>query len=54
MRKVLRDQKLRTRAERDFWHLYYLKLLPAETSEYVPKIIAVAIVGNNPREFGLE
>jgi hypothetical protein len=54
MRKVLRDQKLRTRAERDFWHLYYLKLLPNETLEYVPKIIAVAIVGNNPREFGLE
>lgn len=54
LRKILREKKLRTRAERDFWHLYYLKLLPEETMEYVPKIIAAAIIGNNPREFGLE
>lgn len=54
MRKILRERKLRRRSERDFWHLYYLKLLPEETLEYVPRIVAAAIIGRNPREFGLD
>jgi hypothetical protein len=30
--------------KRDFWHLYRLKYLPEETREYVPKVLAAAIV----------
>ena len=40
--------------KRDFWHLYRLKKLPEETLEYVPQILAAAIVGNNPKKYGLE
>lgn len=39
---------------RDFWHLYRMKLLPAETMEYVPKILAAAVVSSNPQRYGLE
>jgi soluble lytic murein transglycosylase-like protein len=38
---------------RDFWHLYRMKLLPTETMEYVPKILAAAVVCNNPQRYGL-
>lgn len=54
MRQILREKKLRRRHERDFWNLYYLKLLPEETLEYVPRIIAAAIVGRNPAKYGLD
>lgn len=36
--------------ERDFWHIR--SCLPAETKEFPPKIIATAIIGNNPEAFG--
>jgi len=36
--------------ERDFWHVR--SCLPVETKEFPPKIIAVAIIGNNPEAFG--
>ncbi len=57
VRRVLR-QVARTpggfkKSKRDFWHLYRLKLLPEETREYVPKILAAAIVCNNPQKYGL-
>jgi soluble lytic murein transglycosylase-like protein/pSer/pThr/pTyr-binding forkhead associated (FHA) protein len=39
--------------KRDFWHLYRLKKLPEETREYVPKILAAAIVCTNPQRYGL-
>jgi soluble lytic murein transglycosylase-like protein len=57
VRRVLR-QVARTpggfkKSRRDFWHLYRLKLLPEETREYVPKILAAAIVCNNPERYGL-
>jgi len=35
---------------RDFWHIR--SCLPRETQEYPPKVIAAAIIGNNPMEFG--
>jgi membrane-bound lytic murein transglycosylase D len=41
------------KANRDFWHLYRLKKLPEETREYVPRILAAAIIGNNPARYGL-
>lgn len=40
--------------KRDFWHLYRLKLLPEETREYVPRVLAAAIVLGNPGKYGLE
>lgn len=40
--------------KRDFWHLYRLKKLPEETREYVPKVLAAAIVCSNPQRYGLE
>ena len=57
VRRVLR-QVARTpggfkKSKRDFWHLYRLKLLPEETREYVPKILAAAIVCSNPERYGL-
>jgi pSer/pThr/pTyr-binding forkhead associated (FHA) protein/soluble lytic murein transglycosylase-like protein len=39
---------------RDFWHLYRLRKLPEETREYVPKVLAAAIVSMNPHKHGLE
>jgi membrane-bound lytic murein transglycosylase D len=41
------------RSKRDFWHLYRLKLLPEETREYVPKILAAAIACSKPEKYGL-
>ena len=40
--------------KRDFWHLYRVKKLPPETREYVPKVLAAAIVASNPGRYGLE
>jgi soluble lytic murein transglycosylase-like protein len=37
--------------KRDFWHLYRLKLLPEETRDYVPKVIAAAIILSNPDKY---
>ncbi len=39
--------------KRDFWHLYRLKLLPDETREYVPRVLAAAIVSANAQKYGL-
>ncbi len=41
------------REKRDFWHLYRLRLLPAETMEYVPRVLAAAVVASNPERYGL-
>lgn len=40
--------------KRDFWHLYRLKRLPAETMDYVPRVLAAAVVCNDPVRYGLE
>ena len=40
--------------KRDFWHLYRLKRLPAETMDYVPRVLAAAVVCNDPQRYGLE
>ena len=37
----------------DFWQLYRLNALPAETKNYVPGIIAAAIMAKNPQLYGL-
>ncbi|MBC7713373.1 MAG: transglycosylase SLT domain-containing protein, partial [Rhizobacter sp.] len=38
----------------DFWHLTKGKYLKAETKDYVPKIMALAIIGKNLKSFGFE
>lgn len=38
--------------QRNFWYLYRLRALPAETREYVPKVFAAIIIGRNPERFG--
>jgi hypothetical protein len=38
--------------QRNFWYLYRVRALPNETREYVPKVIAVLIIGRNPEHFG--
>ncbi len=53
LRKVAQTPGGFKKSKRDFWHLYRLKLLPEETREYVPKILAAAIVCSNPERYGL-
>jgi len=38
--------------QRNFWYLYRIRALPAETREYVPKVFAAIIIGRNPQHFG--
>ena len=38
----------------DFWELYRRNMLPKETKEYVPKILAAVIMAKNPVKYGLD
>jgi soluble lytic murein transglycosylase-like protein len=38
--------------QRNFWYLYRVGALPAETREYVPKVIAAMIIGRHPPRYG--
>ena len=38
----------------DFWELYRRNVLPGETKNYVPGIIAAIIMAKNPAQYGLE
>jgi len=38
----------------DFWELYNRGVLPKETRNYVPIILAVTIMAKNPKQYGLE
>ncbi len=38
----------------DFWELYNRNVLPRETKNYVPIILAVTIMAKNPSQYGLE
>ncbi|MCW5633713.1 MAG: transglycosylase SLT domain-containing protein [Rubrivivax sp.] len=53
LRQVAREPGGFRKDKRDFWHLYRLKLLPEETREYVPRVLAAAIVGSNAQKYGL-
>ena len=37
----------------DFWELYRRGVLPKETQNYVPIILAVTIIAKNPEQYGL-
>lgn len=53
LRHVAQDPGGFRKDKRDFWHLYRLKLLPEETREYVPRVLAAAIISNNAQKYGL-
>jgi membrane-bound lytic murein transglycosylase D len=38
----------------DFWQLYRRNVLPKETKNYVPIILALTIISKNPGQYGLE
>ncbi len=38
----------------DFWELYRRNVLPRETRNYVPIILAVTIMAKNPKQYGLD
>ncbi len=38
----------------DFWELYQRNVLPKETRNYVPIILAVTIIAKNPSQYGLQ
>ena len=38
----------------DFWELYNRRVLPRETKNYVPIILAVTIMAKNPSQYGLD
>jgi len=38
----------------DFWELYRRNVLPRETRNYVPIILAMTIVGKNPAQYGID
>ncbi|PYX91253.1 MAG: lytic transglycosylase, partial [Acidobacteria bacterium] len=38
----------------DFWELYRRNVLPRETRNYVPIILAVTIMAKNPEQYGLD
>jgi membrane-bound lytic murein transglycosylase D len=38
----------------DFWELYRRNVLPAETKNYVPIILAITIMSKNPAQYGLD
>ena len=39
---------------RDYWSLVDLKAIPRETRDYVPKIVAAAIIGENLSQYGFD
>ncbi|MCX6111752.1 MAG: LysM peptidoglycan-binding domain-containing protein [Proteobacteria bacterium] len=49
----IRDAIIRHR-ERNFWELASKNALPDETMNYVPKYIAAAIIGENPKLYGFQ
>jgi soluble lytic murein transglycosylase-like protein len=52
LREVAQEPGGFRKEKRDFWHLYRLKKLPEETREYVPKVLAAAIVSAHPERYG--
>ena len=38
----------------DFWQLRRLNVLPKETANYVPAILAMTIIGKNAKDYGLD
>ena len=54
LHQVAQEPGVFRKEKRDFWHLYRVKKLPEETREYVPKVLAAAIVSRQAKKYGLE
>src|SRR5216684_9175308 len=54
LRRELHDLRAYRKEDRDFWRLYRLKRLSQETREYVPLVLAAAVVFSNPARYGLQ
>lgn len=52
VRRCLRRAVSDPYRERNFWHLSRTGCLPEETQEYVPKILALAVIGSQPERYG--
>jgi membrane-bound lytic murein transglycosylase D len=48
------DQAIQRTGYADFWHLRRLNVLPKETANYVPAILAMTIIGKNASDYGLD
>lgn len=48
------QQAVRRTGYADFWELYKRNVLPAETKNYVPIILAMTIMSKNPEQYGLD
>ena len=46
------SRKIRQHNTRNFWTLVRKDTLPSETANYVPKIMAAAIIGKDPEKYG--
>jgi len=38
--------------QKDFWHLYSTRLIPALTRTHIARLMAAIIIGRNERHFG--
>jgi membrane-bound lytic murein transglycosylase D len=47
LRKI--DDPMRNR---DFWYIYRMGYLADETNEYIPRVIALMIISENPQKYG--
>jgi membrane-bound lytic murein transglycosylase D len=48
------QQAVRRTGYADFWELYKRNVLPVETKNYVPIILAMTIMSKNPAQYGLD
>src|SRR6266571_478484 len=48
------QQAVRRTGYADFWELYKRNVLPGETKNYVPIILAMTIMSKNPAQYGLD
>jgi len=48
------QQAVRRTGYADFWELYKRNVLPSETKNYVPIILAMTIMSKNPAQYGLD
>src|SRR5665213_121424 len=48
------DQAIQRTGYADFWQLRRMNVLPKETANYVPAILAMTIVGKNAKDYGLD
>jgi hypothetical protein len=53
VRRCIRRSVSDPYTERTFWHLARTGCLPEETQDYVPKILALSVIGTQPDRFGL-